>query len=91
MIDKTLSVGHTFGMKVAISLPDDVFEEGEALSRQLKTSRSQLYARALREFAARHNPDALTAAYDAALAAAGDDDSAFAKEASRIILAKSEW
>jgi metal-responsive CopG/Arc/MetJ family transcriptional regulator len=78
-------------MKVAISLPDDVFEEGEALSRQLKTSRSRLYARALREFAARHNPDALTEAYDAALAAAGDEDSAFAKEASRRILAKSEW
>jgi metal-responsive CopG/Arc/MetJ family transcriptional regulator len=78
-------------MKVAISLPDDVFEEGEALSRQLKTSRSQLYARALREFASRHNPDALTAAIDEALIAAGDEDADFAKEAGRRIIAQTDW
>ncbi len=91
MIDNPRKLSMTKSMKVAISLPDDIFEEGEALSRQLKTSRSQLYARALREFASRHSPDALTEAYDAALAAAGDEDSAFAKEASRRIFAKSEW
>lgn len=78
-------------MKVAISLPDDLFEEGEALSRQLKTSRSRLYARALREFAARHNPDALTEVIDRALMAAGDEDADFAKEAGRRILSQSEW
>jgi metal-responsive CopG/Arc/MetJ family transcriptional regulator len=78
-------------MKVAISLPDDVFEEGEALARRLKTTRSQVYARALQEFAERHNPDSLTEAYDRALAEAGDEDSAFAKEAGRRIFAQSEW
>jgi predicted transcriptional regulator len=34
-------------MKVAISVPDDVFEAGEHLARQLGLSRSQLYADAL--------------------------------------------
>jgi metal-responsive CopG/Arc/MetJ family transcriptional regulator len=83
--------GMTVGMKVAISLPDDVFAEGEVLARRLSISRSKLYARALEEYAWRHNPDALTAAMNAALEAAGDDDSGFANEAARRTLARSEW
>ncbi len=78
-------------MKIAISVPDDVFAEGEALARFLKTSRSNVYARALSEFASRHNLETLTEAYDKALAAAGDQDSAFAKEAARQIFAKTDW
>lgn len=78
-------------MKIAVSIPDDVFAEGEALALRLKTSRSKIYARALSEFALRNNPETLTEAYDKALADAGDDDSAFAKEAARQIFAKSEW
>jgi metal-responsive CopG/Arc/MetJ family transcriptional regulator len=34
-------------MKIAISVPDPVFEAAEALARELKVSRSQLYSRAL--------------------------------------------
>ncbi len=34
-------------MKIAISLPNDVFEAGEHLAKQLGLSRSQLYADAL--------------------------------------------
>ena len=34
-------------MKIAISVPDPVFEAAEALARELKVSRSELYARAL--------------------------------------------
>jgi metal-responsive CopG/Arc/MetJ family transcriptional regulator len=78
-------------MKVAVSIPDDIFEEGEALARSLKSSRSKIYSRALQEFASRHNPDTLTREIDAALMAAGDDDSAFVKEASRRIFSQIEW
>ncbi len=84
-------IGITIGMKVAVSLPDRVFAEGEALARRLAVSRSKLYARALEEFALRHSPDSLTAAMDDALEAAGDDDSTFAKEAARRTLGSSEW
>lgn len=35
------------GMKIAVSVPDPVFEAAEALARELKLSRSELYARAL--------------------------------------------
>lgn len=78
-------------MKVAISLPDDVFAAGEDLARKLKTSRSRLYARALSEFAARHDHDSLTAAMDAALADAGADDDRFRRAAARRAFARTEW
>jgi metal-responsive CopG/Arc/MetJ family transcriptional regulator len=41
-------------MKVALSIPDDLFESGEALSKRLGLSRSRLYATALADYVARH-------------------------------------
>jgi metal-responsive CopG/Arc/MetJ family transcriptional regulator len=78
-------------MKVAVSIPNDIFEDGEAVARSLKSSRSKIYARALKEFASRHNPETLTDAYDNALAEAGNEDSTLAMEAARRIFAKSAW
>ena len=40
-------------MKTAISLPDDLFADAEALAQQLEMSRSRLYVAALREYLAR--------------------------------------
>lgn len=37
-------------MKIAISVPDDVFEAGEHLARQLGISRSQMYSDALAQY-----------------------------------------
>ncbi len=48
-------------MKTAVSIPDDVFDDAERLADRLQTSRSQLYARALSEFVARHDEDRVTA------------------------------
>ena len=42
-------------MKTAISLPDLVFEEAEALASQLGLSRSELYTKALQAYLRRHN------------------------------------
>jgi metal-responsive CopG/Arc/MetJ family transcriptional regulator len=44
-------------MKTAISLPDSVFEEAEALAQQLGMSRSELYTKALQVYLARYNRD----------------------------------
>lgn len=49
-------------MKTAVSIPDDVFQEAERLAAELRTSRSQLYSRALQEFVTRHAPNRLTEA-----------------------------
>jgi metal-responsive CopG/Arc/MetJ family transcriptional regulator len=42
-------------MKTAISLPDSVFEEAEALAKQLGLSRSELYTKALQAYLQRYN------------------------------------
>jgi metal-responsive CopG/Arc/MetJ family transcriptional regulator len=47
-------------MKVALSIPDDLFESGETLSRRLGVSRSRLYATALAEFVAKNRGRKIT-------------------------------
>ncbi len=42
-------------MKTAISLPDSVFEEAEALAQQLGVSRSELYTKALKAYLNKYN------------------------------------
>jgi metal-responsive CopG/Arc/MetJ family transcriptional regulator len=42
-------------MKTAISLPDPVFEQAEALAQQLGLSRSELYTKALQTYMERYN------------------------------------
>lgn len=44
-------------METAISLPDPVFEQAEALAQQLGLSRSELYAKALQAYLKRYNRD----------------------------------
>lgn len=84
-------MGYTFGMKTAISIPDDVFEDADRLARALKKSRSQLYSTAVREYVARHSEDQVTAAMDSTLDAVGEPAADFATEASRAVLERSEW
>ena len=78
-------------MKVAVSIPDPVFAEAEALARQLKYSRSKLYARAIGDFVQNHAPDRITEAMNAAVDAAGQPADAFVRKAGQRILARSEW
>ncbi len=47
-------------MKIAVSVPDDVFRLAEATARRLGVSRSQLYATALAEFLQRQESNATT-------------------------------
>ena len=42
------------GMKVAISVPDDLFVSAETVGKRLGLTRSRLYATALAEFIAKH-------------------------------------
>jgi metal-responsive CopG/Arc/MetJ family transcriptional regulator len=48
-------------MKVAVSVPDRVFEEAEKVSRRLRVSRSRLYAQALEEFVQKHRAPSVRA------------------------------
>ena len=78
-------------MKTAISIPDDLFGDAERLAKALKTSRSQLYCNALREYVARHAPHQVTESLNEVCADVGDEDSGFARSAARRTLRRSEW
>jgi len=52
-------------MKIAISVPDAVFQAGEHLAHQLKLSRSQLYSDALAAYLSFRGATAVTAGLDA--------------------------
>ena len=78
-------------MKVAVSIPDDTFEDAEALAKRLKTSRSKIYARALDEFIGNHAPERLTEAMNHALDMVDEEDRDFNREAARRIFRQTEW
>ena len=52
-------------MKVALSIPNELFDSAETLSKKLGVSRSRLYATALAEFLAKHRGRRTTARLDA--------------------------
>ena len=78
-------------MKAAVSIPDDVFEEGERLVRRLHTSRSQLYARALAVFVVQHDDDQVTAAMNRVVDQVGPEVDGFTRRAARRTLRHVEW
>lgn len=47
-------------MKVAVSVPDPIFDAAERLAKQRRVPRSQLFAEALKEYVSRHGSDAIT-------------------------------
>ncbi len=55
-------------MKVALSIPDELFESAETLGKRLGVSRSRLYATALADFVAKHQSRKVTARLDAVYA-----------------------
>lgn len=67
ILDAPPGFGYTKSMKTAVSIPDDIFHEAETLAKELKTSRSDVYARALAAFVGDHSADRVTQAINAAL------------------------
>lgn len=78
-------------MKAAVSIPDEIFEEADRLARQLKTSRSHLYSRALKEFLSRHAPDQITEAMNRVVDEVGTSSDVVRRRTARRILENTEW
>ena len=78
-------------MKVAVSIPDSVFAEAERLARRMKTSRSEIYARALAAFVGDHAPDHVTIAMNEVVEAIGPERDEFAAAAARRVFDRVEW
>jgi metal-responsive CopG/Arc/MetJ family transcriptional regulator len=78
-------------MKTAVSIPDEVFKEAERLVAELKTSRSELYSRAVREYVARHAPDRLTDAMNRVVEEVGSEVDELSRRVARRVLERVEW
>lgn len=85
------SSGHTRGMKTAISVPDEVFEQAERAAKRLKVSRSELYSRAVSEYLARHTDSEVTSAIDSAIAEVGQPRDEAISSHTRRLLRGTEW
>lgn len=48
-------------MKIAVSIPDPVFDAADRLAKQRHVPRSQVVAEALKEYTSRHEAEAVTA------------------------------
>jgi hypothetical protein len=60
-------VGHTrytWAMKVAISIPDDLFAEADQVASRLGLNRSQLYVQAIQRFLSSQDADPVTKKLD---------------------------
>ena len=82
---------YTRGMKTAISVPNEIFEDAERLAARLGKSRSQLYAEAMAEYLTRHDPETLTERLDAALDSIAEPEDPFVTATTRTVLEKIEW
>jgi hypothetical protein len=78
-------------MKVAVSVPDSVFAEAEALAKRMELSRSKLYARALDAYVAGHSTDELTAFANAMADDIDEDLTLFRRTGARNALKHAEW
>jgi predicted transcriptional regulator len=78
-------------MKVAISIPDEVFRDAETLGQELNISRSRLYARAVSEYVARHAPDSVTESLDRLCAQLNEPVDPWASTAARRVMERTEW
>jgi antitoxin MazE6 len=65
-------------VKTAISVPNDIFENATRAAAALGMSRSEFFARAAERYLRQIEAESLTCHIDAALAWAGEDDSASA-------------
>jgi metal-responsive CopG/Arc/MetJ family transcriptional regulator len=84
-------LSYTRGMKTAVSIPDDVFQDAERLAKRLKRSRSEIYSRAIAEYVGRHSPELVTEQMDRALAEVDGSSDPFAAVAAHRILGRAEW
>lgn len=78
-------------MKIAVSVPQDVFERAERLALREGRSRSEVYSTAVREYIARHSPEEIVEALDRTVAEVEPERDRFVAAASRRTLESSDW
>lgn len=75
-------------MKIAVSVPDELFERADDVAARLGLSRSQVYARALEQFLEAHGDDPVTAKLDEL---ADEFEPAVGAAAARRLIESGQW
>lgn len=78
-------------MKTAISLPDTLFQRSEQVARQLRISRSQLFAQALQEYLDKLDPDRITRAFNEVYASEPSELDPGLLRLQTLSLSQGEW
>ncbi|MBI3798730.1 MAG: hypothetical protein HY268_17410 [Deltaproteobacteria bacterium] len=77
-------------MKIAVSIPEAVYQDAERLTLRVKKSRSQLYSAAIAEYVARYDSEAITEAMNKVCAEVDSRPDPAVSAAARHILKQSE-
>jgi metal-responsive CopG/Arc/MetJ family transcriptional regulator len=78
-------------MKVAISIPDDVFEAAEEASARLRIPRSRFYADAVRAYARAHSGEEVTRQLNEVFSHEASKLESEAEDASLEVLRQEKW
>jgi metal-responsive CopG/Arc/MetJ family transcriptional regulator len=78
-------------MKTAISLPDELYDEADAVADRIGVSRSQLYATALAEYLAKFRSENVTNQLNAVYSNEPERPDAAVRAAARKALGRSSW
>ena len=78
-------------MKIAISIPDEIFKRADRLARRMGISRSQLYSLAVEEFLKIRRPGTITEAMNRVADELGSASDDFPTAAARRVLTRTEW
>ena len=78
-------------MKIALSIPDDLFASAETLGKRLGISRSRLYATALADFVAKHQDRKVTERLNAVYATEDSRLDAATRRLQARSLPRNEW
>jgi hypothetical protein len=78
-------------MKIALSIPDELFDSAETLRKRLGLSRSRLYATALGDFVAKHQAAKVTERLNALYAAQDSHIDRSTRRLQARSLHKNQW
>lgn len=78
-------------MKMAISIPDEVFKKAEQLARRLGMSRSQLYREAVEDYVNRRRPESITEAMNRVVDEVERPEDELVSTTVRRVLERTEW
>jgi len=78
-------------MKIALSIPDELFQAAETLGKRLGVTRSRLYATALADYVAKHRGRKTTERLNAVYAAEEGRLDPVVRRAQRRSLGRDSW